>query len=114
MFFDQIVMSLKQIDVSCPCCDTRLTVDVLTGKVLRHAPPEQVDETGKPILDEKRWDAANSRVRDRKKDSLDKFEAALGKERSREDDLDDLFEKAKRKAQRKPGEEEAPAEGDDG
>lgn len=93
-------MSPKQIEVTCPCCDTRLTVDVLTSTVLKHAPPEQLDETGKPVLDEGRWDSATARVRDRKSTSLDKFDAALGKEQSREKDLDDLFEKAKRKAKR--------------
>ncbi len=95
-------METKQIDVSCPCCNTRLTVDVLTRTVLRHAPPEQLDETGKPVLDENRWDSANQKVAGRKQDATDKFDAALGKERSREQDLDDLFEKAKKKANRKP------------
>ena len=72
--------------------------------VFRTDMPEQLDETGKPILDEGRWDEASSRVRGRKAASLDKFEAALGKEQSREKDLDDLFEKAKRKA-KKPGDD---------
>ena len=97
--FDQNEMSTKQIDVSCPCCNTRLTIDVLTKAILRHAPPEQLDETGKAILDEGRWDEATGRVSDRKSASLDKFENALGKERSREKDLEDLFDKARRKAQ---------------
>ena len=99
-------METKQIDIDCPCCNTRLTVDVLTRQVLRHAPPEQLDETGKPVLDENRWDAANQKVAGRKGDAMDKFEAALGKERSREKDLDDLFEQAKKKANKKPADGE--------
>ena len=91
-------MAAKQIEVTCPCCDTRLTIDVLTRKILRHAPPGQVDETGKVVLDEGRWDEANQRVAGRREATGDKFDAALGKEQSRERDLDDLFEKAKRKA----------------
>ncbi len=91
-------MSAKQIDVSCPCCNTRLTIDVLTRTILRHAPPEQLDETGKAVLDEGRWDEAADRVSGRAGASLDKFDSALGKERSREKDLDDLFDKARRKA----------------
>lgn len=98
-------MDQKQIDVQCPCCSTRLTIDVLTRTILRHAQPEQIDETGKAVLDESRWDSANERVAGRKDAAQDKFDAALGKEQSREGDLDDLFEKAKRKAQRKPGSE---------
>ena len=96
-------METKQIDVTCPCCNTRLTIDVLTRAILRHAPPETVDETGKPVLDEGRWDEANRKVAGRRQASLDKFEAALGKEQRREKDLDELFEKARRKAR---GEEE--------
>ncbi len=96
-------METKQIDVACPCCNTRLTIDVLTRTILRHAPPEQQDDTGKPILDEGRWDDANKRVGGRREAAQDKFDSALGKEQSRERDLDDLFEKAKRKAR---GEEE--------
>ncbi len=92
-------MEQKQIEILCPCCNTLLTVDVLTRSVLRHAPPEQVDETGKAILDEGRWDAANQRVSSRGRAAQDKFEAALGKEKVRERELEELFEKAKRKAQ---------------
>ena len=29
-------MSTKQIDVTCPCCEARLVVDVRTEKVLKH------------------------------------------------------------------------------
>ena len=91
-------METKQIDVTCPCCNVRLTVDVLTRKILKHAPPEQLDETGKPILDEERWGTASEKVSGRRAAALDKFDTAMGKERTRERDLDDLFEEAKRKA----------------
>ncbi len=106
-------METKQIDISCPCCDTRLTVDVLTRKILKHAPPEQVDETGKPILNEERWGAANEKVSGRRAAALDKFDAALGKERTRERDLDDLFEQAKRKA-KDGADQDQGSEADDG
>lgn len=95
-------METKQIDVDCPCCNTRLTIDVLSRTVLRHAPPEKRDETGKVVLDEDRWEAANERVAGRGEAAADRFEDALGREHSRERDLDDLFEQAKRKAQRPP------------
>ena len=90
-------MGTKQIDVVCPCCNTRLTVDVLTRKILRHALPAQIDETGKAVLDPHRWDSAKQRVAGRGATSADKFEAALGQEKTRSGDLDDLFDKAKRK-----------------
>ena len=94
-------MDTKQIEVSCPCCEAQLLVDVRTQKVLRHAPPAQLDETGKPILDEGRWDSAVGRVSDRKGRSGDSFDEALGREQSREKDLDDLFSKPKDKIQRR-------------
>ncbi len=90
-------MEVKQIDVRCPCCSTLLTIDVLTRKVLRTAQPEEVDETGKTVLDEGRWDDANKRVEDRKDEARDKLDAALDYERGKENHLDDLFDKAKKK-----------------
>jgi len=99
-------MEKKQIDVTCPCCNTRLTVDVLTRKVMRQAAPGQVDDTGKAVLDETRWDSAQEKVAGRKDASVEKFDDALGQERTREKDLDDLFDKALRDAKRKPPEEE--------
>ena len=99
------LMEIKQIDLACPCCNARLTIDVLTRTVLKHAPAEQVDETGKPVLDEGRWDVANEKVSGRRGAAQDKFDAALGKERTRERDLDDLFEQAKRKAKGEPKED---------
>ena len=97
--------SRKTVDVTCPCCETRIHADVLTGKVLRHAAPDQLDETGKPKLDMGRWDAANQTVSSRPQQAKDKFDDALGQEQSREKDLDDLFDRAqdklkKRKEQR--------------
>lgn len=101
----ETLMEIKQIDIACPCCNALLTIDVLTRRVLKHAPPGQVDETGKPVLDEGRWDVASEKVSGRQDAARNKFDTALGKERSRERDLDDLFEQAKRKAQDDPKED---------
>lgn len=86
-------MSAKQIEVTCPCCDSRLTVDVLTQAVLRTAKPREIDEFGRSKLDEDRWDKASERVKERA-DGADKFDRALDRERNRSDQLDDLFKKA--------------------
>ena len=90
-------MDKKQIETVCPCCDTTLVVDVLTGQVLRHARAGEVDETGKMQLDPKRWDSANERVDHRAEQAQSKFEEALDEEQGKEDRLDDLFDKAKKK-----------------
>ena len=100
-------MDKKQIETVCPCCDTTLVVDALTGKVLRHAKPGEVDETGKMQLDPSRWDGASERVSTRATDAADKFEEALGEEKTKESRLDDLFDKAKKKVD-EGGEGESP------
>ena len=88
---------MKQIETVCPCCEATLVVDSASGKVLRHAKPGEVDETGKMQLDPNRWESANERTSSRTQDAADKFEAALGEEQSKESRLDDLFDKAKKK-----------------
>ena len=91
-------MSSKQIDVACPCCDSRLSIDVRTGKIMRWAKPRELDDTGKPALREESWDDALSKVSGREEQGRDRFDSALRKEQSRDKDLDDLFRRAHEKA----------------
>ena len=84
-------MSKKEIDVTCPCCSSRLLVDVATSKVLRSRNPKEEDGG------DKTWGAAQGRVEDRDGRATDAFNSALDREESREDDLDDLFSKAQKK-----------------
>lgn len=88
---------MKELEIDCPCCDTRLLVDVRTGQILRHTPKAELDEFGKPSKDAGAWDRANSTVADRTARGTDAFDAALSKEKSRTKDLDDLFDRAKSK-----------------
>ena len=96
-------MSAKQIDVTCPCCSTRLTVDVLTAQVLRRSSPASASEaepdaaTGKDT-----WASAQDRVRERTKSGEDRLESALEQERGKSKRFDDLFDKAREKHTRKP------------
>ncbi len=98
-------MESKQIEVECPCCSTHLTIDVLTRKIMRAVSPAEVDETGKPVLDEGRWDDASDRVEKRAEEARDKLETALSEERDKESRLDDLFDKARRKVAEREDEE---------
>jgi len=91
-------MEIKDVEVTCPCCQTRITVDVRTRKLLRTRPPKEIDESGKPKVGEKDWDQISSKVSGRLSSAADKFESGLAKEKSREADLDDLFREAKKKA----------------
>lgn len=90
-------MSSKQIDVTCPCCSSRLTVDVLTGKTLR-------TERAEPQEPGDKWSSAQKKVTGRSESGADKLESALREEREKKGKLDDLFRKAQDKLKR--GEDE--------
>lgn len=99
-------MQPKQIDVTCPCCGTVLTVDVLTAKVLRRAKPAEGPGGGK--LDPSRWDEASERVRGRGGAAEEALEEALRREREKKRRLDELFEQANEKVRRPDEGEEGP------
>lgn len=88
-------MDAKQIEIACPCCKSRLLVDLRTGKLLRSLRPEELDAAGKPVVGERDWDQALGRVRERGGESENKLDSALDRERNRSRQLDDLFRKAR-------------------
>ena len=88
-------MEIKEVDVLCPCCDTRLTVDVRTGKVIRYSERREEGEAGKAEPHD--FDAISRRVEDRLGGAKEKFEQGLAREQSRGKDLDELFRKANEK-----------------
>jgi len=92
-------METKQIEIACPCCKSRLLVDVRTGQLLRTLRPEEVDEKGKPVVSERDWDDALGRVQGRQQSRESRLEEALGRERDKASRLDDLFRKAQEKLQ---------------
>ena len=94
-------MEKKDIQVECPCCDSRLEVDARTGHVVRWRRKEELDSTGKPIVRDEDWGDANRRVSGRLGTASDKFEEGLSREKKRERDLDDLFAKANDKIKKK-------------
>jgi len=83
-------MSAKEIEITCPCCQSRLAVDVLTAKVMRH---EAVNTTATRDT----WASAQDKVRGRTESGTSKLDQALESERGKADRLDDLFRKAKDK-----------------
>ncbi|MEO6711753.1 MAG: hypothetical protein ABI054_14275 [Planctomycetota bacterium] len=90
-------METKQIEVVCPCCTSRLTIDLRTEKVLRSRPKEQVDETGKPKVTEADWSQAFGKVKDREDKREDRLGSMLDQERKRPGDLEERFRAAKKK-----------------
>ncbi len=95
-------MPVKEVDVTCPCCSARLTVDVLSGQVLRKKPAQKEGEGAAP---KDAWEAAQERVRGRSSDSAKKLEGALEYERTKEARFDELFRKATEKNAPKPDDE---------
>ena len=91
-------MGAKEIEITCPCCQSRLQVDVLTGRVLRH----ESATAGGEARD--RWESAQERVRGRTESGLDKLDRALESERGKSGRLDELFRKAQERLT-KPDEE---------
>lgn len=96
-------MDAKEIKIDCPCCESRLEIDVRTAKVLRWRRKGETDETGKPVLRESDWSAAADRVGKRLGSAADKFDDSLTREKGRAQDLDELFRKANEKLGRKDG-----------
>jgi hypothetical protein len=94
----------KEIKIDCPCCESRLEIDVRTAKVLRWRGKGETGETGKPALRESDWSAARDRVGKRLGSAADKFDDSLTREKGRAQDLDELFRKANEKLGRKDGE----------
>lgn len=96
-------MESKQIEVECPCCRSRLSVDVRTERVVRSRRPEELDATGKPKVGEADWDQALGKVRGREQDREARMQAAVDRERERSSKLDALFDEARRKLEQEPG-----------
>lgn len=90
-------MDAKDVRVECPCCQSRLEIDVRTGKVLRWSKRAEADPSGKPVAREGDWGEASQRVGKRLSSASDKFDESLQREQTRSRDLDELFRKAKEK-----------------
>lgn len=86
-------MTQKQIEVTCPCCSARLSIDVLTSRVMRSEAPEANQGGDK-------WSSAQSKVLGRTQSGAEKLENALEQERGKKARLDDLFDQAKNKLKR--------------
>lgn len=96
-------MTQKEIRIECPCCHSRLEVDVLTEKVMRVL--EQEGQGSRHSSDGSAWTAAEQRVTGRARSAADRLEQSLEREKGKSKDLDELFRKAKEKLSQDPDEE---------
>jgi len=85
------------LEVTCPCCHSRLTVDPQLAVVLSHAPPPRV-APDVDISDAQRILAEQAQRRE------DKFRDSWEAERTKEDVLSRKFEEALKKAKDQPAE----------
>jgi hypothetical protein len=79
-----------RVDVTCPCCSTKLVVDAATGEILAEERPA-VDLT-------RTFDAALDQVRGGEKRRDEAFSKAFDKTRNLDDVLSKKFEEARKKA----------------
>jgi len=92
-------MSSKEVEVTCPCCTARLTIDIRTGQVLKRQVPAKEGEQG---LAKDAWESAQDRVRERSAEGKRKLDSALDYERTKEARFDELFKQATEKQKPKP------------
>ena len=83
-----------RVQVECPCCSTRLTVDVATGEILSEERPK-LDST-------KTFEDAMTRVRSGANRRDEAFSKAVDRTRKLDDLLNKKFEEARKKAQQDP------------
>jgi hypothetical protein len=84
-------MTGDKLVVVCPCCETKLTLDVATGAVLAHERPK-----GGPS---KSLDEAFSDEKKRRQEAADRFAQAVREEKNRGDILDKKFREAMKRAE---------------
>jgi hypothetical protein len=84
----------SEIEVTCPCCQTTLVVDVNLGRVVSHAEPERGN---KPELGDAQRILAEEA---RRREAI--FEQSVNAERTRGDALSRRFEEALRQANQEP------------
>jgi hypothetical protein len=89
-----------RVEVTCPCCSTKLLVDVASGEILSEERP-RID-TGKT------FDSALRDVRGGEARRSEAFSKAFDRTRNLDELLSKKFEEAKKKAEREGGKPRGP------
>jgi hypothetical protein len=90
---DRVAGSMGEVEVVCPCCQTKLLADAATGVVLREDRKKKPTKSFEKMLEEDRA---------RREASDDLFGKALASEGHQKDLLQRKFEKALEKAAAEP------------
>ena len=84
----------SELEVTCPCCQTTLVIDLNLGRVISHHEPERAD---KPELSEAQRILADEAAR---REAI--FQQSVANEKTRGDALSRRFEEALRQAREEP------------
>jgi len=84
----------SEIEVTCPCCQSTLVIDVNLGRVVGHKEPERGD---KPELDDAHRILAEQAA---KREAV--FQQSVESEKTRGDALSKRFEEALKQARQEP------------
>lgn len=84
----------SEIEVTCPCCQATLVIDVHLGRVVSHTEPERGD---KPELSDAQRIVAEQAAR---REAI--FQQSVDAEKTRGDALSKRFEEALRQAKEEP------------
>jgi len=84
----------SEIEVTCPCCQSTLVIDLNLGRVVGHKQPERAD---KPELDEAHRILAEQAAR---REAV--FQQSVESEKTRGDALSKRFEEALKQARQEP------------
>ena len=84
----------SELEVTCPCCQTVLVVDLNLGRVVSHVEPERAN---KPELSEAQRIIAEEAAR---REAI--FQQSVNAEKTRGDALSRRFEEALRQANKEP------------
>jgi hypothetical protein len=84
----------SEIEVTCPCCQSTLVIDLNLGRVVGHKEPERGD---KPELDEAHRILAEQAAR---REAV--FQQSVESEKTRGDALSKRFEEALKQARQEP------------
>jgi hypothetical protein len=84
----------SELELTCPCCNAVLVVDVNLGRIVSHQEPERAD---KPELSDAQKILAAEAAR---REAL--FEQSFQNEKSRGDALSKRFEEALKEAEKEP------------
>ena len=84
----------SELEVECPCCQSKLVIDLNLGRVISHAEPERAD---KPELSDAQRILADEA---RRREAI--FQQSVDAEKTRGDALSRRFEEALKQARQEP------------